>query len=154
MTDEQFMLRAMELALEAERQGNPPVGAVIVLDGRIIAEGFSTLAFPEYIPSRHAEMNALDNVDVSLWPRAKEMTCYTTLEPCCMCYGRLLLSELGRIVFGAYDTEGGSHYIVPHLPPFYSQNHVPAMEGPIMPGACNELYLRTRDLFKQVTGTL
>jgi tRNA(adenine34) deaminase len=148
------MRRAIELALETERQGNPPVGAVIVLDGKIIAEGASSLASPYYIPSKHAEMNALDRVDASLWARAKEMTCYTTLEPCCMCYGRLLLSEVGRIIFGAYDTEGGSHYIVPHLPPFYTNNHVPLMQGPVMPGECDELYIRTRALFKKVTGTV
>lgn len=148
------MLRAIELALKGEAEGNPSVGAVIVLDGKIIGEGHASLVKPYYDPSRHAEMNALDSVDPALWQRAKAMTCYTTLEPCCMCYGRLLLTEVGRIVFGAYDTEGGSHCIVPHLPPFYKVNHVPVMEGPLMPEQCDKLYHRTRELFKKVTGTV
>jgi tRNA(adenine34) deaminase len=140
--DREFMQRAIELALAAEAKGNLPVGALITLEGKIIAEGASSMLIPYYDPKGHAEMNAMDKVDISLWTRAKEMTCYTTLEPCCMCFGRLLLSGIGRIVFGSTDTEGGSSCLLPNLPKFYSSKNTPVFEGPLMPEACDPLFDR------------
>lgn len=136
------MTRAVELALEAEKQGNLPVGALITLDNEIIAEGASSLLIPYFDPKGHAEMNALDKVPISLWKRSREMTCYTTLEPCCMCFGRLLLSGIGRIVFGSEDTEGGSSCLLPNLPKFYVNRHKPDMTGPLMPEICDPLFKR------------
>ena len=141
-----FMQRAIELALNAETEGNPPVGAVIVLDNRIIGEGSSNLILPVYNPKGHAEMNAMDAVDVHLWPRADEMTCYTTLEPCCMCFGRLLVAGVGRIVYGAVDQKGGSGCLLPHLPVIF-EDHKPLFIGPIASGQCDQMYLRTAEMF-------
>jgi tRNA(adenine34) deaminase len=148
--DQFFMQRAIQLALEAEREGNPPVGAVIVLDNRIIAEGASNLLVPVYDPKGHAEMNAMDKIDPRLWLRAREMVCYTTLEPCCMCFGRLLVSAVGRIVFGALDTKGGSGCLIPHLPVFYHQGNIPEFVGPIAADQCDELYKRTAVAFDKI----
>jgi tRNA(adenine34) deaminase len=145
--DQFFMQRAIQLALEAEREGNPPVGAVIVMENRIIAEGASNLLIPNYDPKGHAEMNAMDRIDPGLWLRAREMTCYTTLEPCCMCFGRLLVSAVGRIVFGALDAKGGSGCLISHLPVFYHENNIPEFVGPIAPEQCDELYTRTALMF-------
>jgi tRNA(adenine34) deaminase len=147
--DRAFMERAIKLALEAESAGNLPVGALITLEGKIIAEGASSLLIPYYDPKGHAEMNAMDKVDISLWTRAKEMTCYTTLEPCCMCFGRLLLSGIGRIVFGATDTEGGSSCLLPNLPKFYSAKNTPSFVGPLMPEACEPLFERAFHVYKR-----
>lgn len=141
------MERAIQLALDAEREGNPPVGSVMVLDNKIIAEGASNLLVPVYNPRGHAEMNALDKVDIGLWTRAREMTCYTTLEPCCMCFGRLLVSGVGRIVFGARDARGGSGCLIPHLPVFYHKGNTPEIIGPVAPEQCDELYARTASSF-------
>ena len=82
-----MLARALDLALTNEARGGLPVGAVISLDDRIIAEGASEVPGPPYHPGRHAEMQALAAVDVALWPRAAAMTVYTTLEPCLMCFG-------------------------------------------------------------------
>jgi len=103
-----FLDRALALALEAERMGNLPIGAVITLDGRVIAEASNALLVPCYHPRRHAEMEALERVPVALWPESRAMTCYTTLEPCVMCMGALVLHGVGRVVFGARDREGGA----------------------------------------------
>jgi tRNA(adenine34) deaminase len=100
--------RAIELALANEARGGLPVGAVIGLDGRIIAEGVSEVLGPTYHPGRHAEIQALAQVAIELWPRAAEMTVVTTLEPWLMCFGACLLHGIGRIVFGALDVRGGS----------------------------------------------
>lgn len=148
LKDIEFMEKAIDLALKTEVNGNLPIGAIIVLDNEIIAKGSNTLLVPYYNPKCHAEMNALDNVEPTLWKRSNEMTCYTTLEPCCMCFGRLLLSGIGRIVFGALDTEGGSGCLLNHLPRFYNQTNVPIWVGPIMPEKCDDLFNRSLRKFK------
>ncbi len=144
-----YLRRAVELALAAESEGNLPIGALVVLDNRIIAEGANALLKPCYNPGRHGEIEALKQVPVDLWSRAGEMTCYTTLEPCLMCYGTLLLHGVGRIVFGATDPEGGFRAIESALPPFYRTHARPRWEGPLWPEACDPLYLRAKALFSE-----
>ncbi len=146
-TDLEFMQRAVELALDAESKGNLPIGALLVLDGAVIAQGQSELLIPKYAPGKHAEMRALAGVEDSLWPEAGRMTCYTTLEPCVMCFGALLLHGVGRVVFGAYDVLGGGGPLLAHLPKYYETARVFAWEGPIMPEVCDPLYARADDMF-------
>src|SRR4051794_38718764 len=83
--------RAVELALEAEQCGNLPVGAVITLNDEVIAEAGNSVLSPYYYPGAHAEVESLKRVPPHLWDRCQEMTCYTTLEPCVMCMGAILL---------------------------------------------------------------
>ncbi len=148
MSDQAFLARAIALALEAEAAGNLPIGALIVLEGQIIAEGRNALLQPHYQPGAHGEMEALRRVPPQLWPRAAAMTCYSTLEPCLMCYGSLLLHGVGRIVFGAHDPEGGASCIQAHLPPYYpAVAPVPRWEGPLLPERCDALYQRARAHF-------
>ncbi len=99
--DEKFMHRAIELALLAEQEGNLPVGAVITLDGEVVAEGRSAIWVPKFDATRHAEMEALRAVPTDLWFSSEEMSLYTTLEPCLMCFGSILLHRVGRVVFGS-----------------------------------------------------
>lgn len=140
--------RAVAFALEAERHGNLPIGAVICLDGRIIAEAGNALLKPQYHPGRHAEMEALARVPLDLWPRSRDMICYTTLEPCLMCFGALLLHGVGQVVFGARDEKGGAGYLLSSLPEYYREGgSVPAWTGPALPELCDELYRRARELF-------
>ena len=142
------MDRAVDIAEQMVAEGNLPVGAVIELDGNIIAEGGSRVLLPEYNPGRHAEKEALKNVAVELWPRAKEMTCYTTLEPCMMCMGALLLHGVGRIVFGAIDQRGGARFALPHLPPYYADGQgVFEWVGPTDSERCDPLYHQLNGLF-------
>lgn len=146
-----FMNRAIAVANQMLAEGNLPVGSVIELDGNIIAEGGSRVLHPQYNPGRHAEKEALKNVPVELWPRAKDMTCYTTLEPCMMCMGALLLHGIGRIVFGATDVRGGARFALSHLPPYYAGG-VGVFEwiGPTNPTECNPLYTRCDAMFSKL----
>jgi tRNA(adenine34) deaminase len=134
---------AIRLALEAEKLGNLPIGAVITLDDRIIGAGGNAMLAPVYQPGRHAEIEALKSVPVELWPRANEMTCYTTLEPCLMCLGTLLIHGLRRIVFGANDPVGGGGVVLSHLPRYFKE-HTSAIEwlGPVAPAECDPLFQR------------
>ena len=149
--DNQYINRAIEIALEAEKQGNLPIGAVITLNGRIIAEAGSSILVPVYHPGRHAEMEALRTVPVKLWSQSREMTCYSTLEPCVMCFGALLLHGIGRIVFGAEDKEGGAKVVLNHLPKYYDGGiNVPEWKGPVAAEECDELYKRAAERFDQL----
>jgi tRNA(adenine34) deaminase len=146
--DIEFMHRAIELALEAEREGNLPIGALLTLDGEVVATGASTLVQPVFDPGGHAETNAVRSADPAIWQRAGELTCYTTLEPCIMCFGTLVLHSVGRIVFGAHDEAGGARFIRDHLPPFYDTHSVPTWQGPLLPEECDPLYERARRRFE------
>lgn len=149
LSDQYFMEQAIRLALDAENAGNLPIGALIVMDGEVISQGENTMLKPNFHPGAHAEMVALTRVPGEFWPRTNEMTCYTTLEPCLMCFGSLLLHGVGRIVFGAMDRLGGAGYIMDHLPPFYTHHagRVPEWVGPIMPSFCDPLYQRAHESF-------
>ena len=142
---------ALRLALEAERLGNLPIGAVVTLGEEIIAEAGNAILVSHYYPGGHAEMEALRRVPARLWPRSREMTCYTTLEPCVMCMGALLLHGVGRVVFGARDTEGGAGTLLAHLPDYYAGGGcVPAWVGPLLPEHCDALYRRVRERFDEL----
>lgn len=137
--------RAIELALQAEAQGNLPIGSVIALDGRIIAEGKNSIWVPDYNPRRHAEIEAISCVPTELWGNAPRMTLYTTLEPCLMCTSTILHHKIGRVLFATLDPYGGSGCVLGHLPPFYEEQLASVQwMGPVLPEACDPLYERVR----------
>jgi len=145
--DKELMREAIELALLAEQEGNLPVGALITLDGEIIAEGRSRVFVPEFDATRHAEMEAIRAVPKDLWRQASGMSLYTTLEPCLMCFSAIHLHGIGRIVFGAGDDYGGAGPAFGHLPQFFGERHSAATwVGPILPEECNPLHERLRRL--------
>jgi tRNA(adenine34) deaminase len=149
MNDQAWLERAFELAIGAEGRGDLPIGAVIVLDGEIISEGASAILVPSFHPGRHAEMEALKGVPEALWPRHRDMSCYTTLEPCVMCFGALLLHGFGRVVFGANDVQGGATRLLTNLPPYYDRpGVVPTWVGPINSALCDPLYQRAARRFE------
>ena len=102
------MRRALELADAAAKQGEVPVGALLVSpNGKILAEAHNrTRALSD--PTAHAEMLVLREAGVFLsdW-RLEEHTLYSTLEPCAMCTGAAVLSRVSRLVFGACDPKSG-----------------------------------------------
>ena len=150
-SDRELLDRAVALALAAEERGHLPIAAVIALDGRIVAEAHSQVPGPPYHPGRHAEMLALAQVPVDLWPQADRLTGVSTLEPCLMCFGACLLHGVGRVVFGAHDVLGGAGPVRPHLPPYYADGRgVPAWVGPVDPERCDPLYHRADRAFARL----
>lgn len=138
---QQFLQRAVKLALKAEQGGNLPIGAVITLKDKIIAEGKNQIWNPHFSGTRHAEIEALRSVREELWPQSKQMTLYTTLEPCLMCAGAILLHHIGTVIFGAKDTIGGASSVFNHLPTFL-ENELKHTQwvGPASPEICDELF--------------
>ncbi len=134
----EFMSRALLLAKKAYAAGEVPVGAVIVKDGEIIAEGYNM---------REQKQNALSHAEIECINKACEVlkswrldTCelYVTLEPCPMCTGAIINSRIKTVVFGAYDLKAGSMDSVINLCD-YPYNHKPEIYGGIMEDECKEI---------------
>jgi len=139
--------RAVLLALEAEKAENLPVGAVIALEGKMIAEGKNASLQPELCLHKHAEIEALRDIPKDLIEKAREMTLYTTLEPCLMCFGAIMLYGIGRLVFGSADDFGGPSVSFDHLPEFF-EHQFQNMEwiGPAYTAACDPLAKRLTEI--------
>jgi tRNA(adenine34) deaminase len=117
------MSRALELAREAEAAGEVPVGAVIVKDGAIIAEGWNR-PISTHDPSAHAEMIAMRAAAVSLQNyRLLDTTLYVTLEPCAMCAGAMVHARVKRLVFAATDPRAGAAGSVFNIVQHTALNH-------------------------------
>lgn len=121
MDDVQFMGRALALARQAECNGEVPVGALVVLDGGIVGEGFNS-SISTNDPTAHAECVALRNACERLGNyRIVGATLYVTLEPCLMCVGALVHARVMRLVFGASEPKSGAvasnlnGFELPHL---------------------------------------
>ena len=141
-----FLREAICLAVEAESKGNLPIGAVIVLDNQIIARGMNFIWQPTIDLTRHAEMEALRNIPHHRGNCAG-MTLFTTLEPCLMCAGSILLHQISRLVFGSSDPNGGVSSCLNSLPPYFQQvfAHI-QWTGPALPEECDRLYMRVEEL--------
>jgi tRNA(adenine34) deaminase len=106
--DHEFMLAALEVAREAGQSGEVPVGAVLVLDGRIIAKaGNRTITNCD--PAGHAEIVALREAAQKIGNyRLLGAALYVTIEPCAMCAGGMIQARIARLVYGADDAKGGA----------------------------------------------
>jgi tRNA(adenine34) deaminase len=105
--DLRWMARARELAQEAARHGDVPVGAVLVdATGKEVGVGWNRRE-ERHDPTAHAEVEALRSSFGGGW-RREGTTLYVTLEPCPMCMGALLLARVPRLVFGAFDPKAGA----------------------------------------------
>lgn len=123
MTDEDWMRRAIVLAANAEQQGEVPVGAVLVKDGNMIAEGWNQMISLND-PSAHAEMQAIRAASAVMANyRLPDCTLYVTLEPCSMCAGVMVHSRIKRLVFGATDLKTGAAGSVLNLVQYGQFNH-------------------------------
>lgn len=101
------MRMALDLAREAEAAGEVPVGAVVVIDDRVVGRGRNS-PIAKNDPTAHAEMLALrEAADAAGNYRLGGATMYCTLEPCVMCAGALVAARIERLVFGARDLRFG-----------------------------------------------
>ncbi|HEX2649281.1 MAG TPA: tRNA adenosine(34) deaminase TadA [Burkholderiales bacterium] len=127
MTDEEPMRRALELARRAQVEGEVPVGAVVVMDGRIVGEGWNRpIAAAD--PTAHAEIQALRNAALAQKNyRLTGATLYVTLEPCDMCVGAMFHARIARAVYGASDPKK-----------LVLKNQV-RLEGGVLAGECGSL---------------
>ncbi|MGF1910991.1 tRNA adenosine(34) deaminase TadA [Vibrio kasasachensis] len=127
---------AMALATQAEEEGEIPVGAVLVKDGEIVAEGWNQ-SIGNHDATAHAEMQALRKAGQALSNyRLLDTTLYVTLEPCPMCAGALLHSRVKRIVFGARDIKAGAAGTVLNLFEHQAAYHYATVERGLFEAEC------------------
>lgn len=151
--DEAFMRLAMQKAALAEENGEVPVGAVLVKDGEVIAEGWNSV-IGHHDATAHAEMVAIRQAGLKLENyRLLDTTLYVTLEPCPMCAGALLHSRVGRIVFGAFDLKAGAAGTVLNLFESQASYHYAQVAGGLLEEECRHqlqaFFKRRRKEIKQ-----
>lgn len=138
-SDDVFMSRALELAREAERAGEVPVGAVIVKDGQIVGEGWNR-PISSNDPTAHAEIVALRAAAQTLSTyRLLDTTLYVTLEPCPMCAGAMVHSRVKRLVYAATDPRAGAAGTVFNIVQHPALNHRLECEGGVMAEECGAM---------------
>lgn len=133
-----FMKYALTLAKKSAEEGEVPVGAIVVCDGKIVGEGRNRR---EVVKNalHHAEIEAIDNACKNLggW-RLWKCDLYVTLEPCPMCAGAIINSRIKNVYFGATDEKNGAVVSAARL---FDMNftHKPLYEGGIMGEECAEI---------------
>lgn len=117
--DERFAYRCCELALEALENGCYGIGAILFDDnGTILAEGRNEIFLRGFYSDRHAEMVALNLFERSFpaYGDRSQLTLLVSLEPCPMCFTRLLLAGIGQVLYLAADRDGGMVHLVDQMP--------------------------------------
>ena len=139
--DEHWMRRALDLAGEAARGGEVPVGAVIVLDGVEIGAG-ANAPIRDSDPTAHAEINAIRAASNATGNyRLPGTTLYTTMEPCVMCAGAIVHARIDRVVYGAADERWGGAGSVFDVLGCGRLNHRPLVRGGVLAQASTDLLL-------------
>ena len=146
-SDLQYMEEALDLARAAAAQGEVPVGAVVVYDGRVVGRGGNRREQDQDFAA-HAEFLAMREAAAALgtW-RLSDCTVYVTLEPCPMCAGAMVLGRVERCVFGAYDPKGGFLGTLDDLSNHPGLNHRFEVKGGVMAEVSGELL---KSFFRQL----
>ncbi len=145
------MLAALKCAQQAFDDGEVPIGAVVVADGKIISRGHNRRT-KRQIATAHAEIEAIEKACKKLnsW-RLPECEIYVTLEPCPMCMGAMLNARIKKVYFGAYEAKGRS--LTEQLAEANLVNHKIEVEGGIMKEECagilSEFFSQMRERTKQ-----
>ncbi len=144
--DLEFMQLALEQAQLAKASGEVPVGAVLVVNDKIIAAGHNQ-PIAQNDPSGHAEMLALRSAGQTLGNyRLPDSTLYVTLEPCMMCSGAIMHARVSRLVYGARDPKTGCVHSVLNLFDNQQLNHHTIVQGGILENQCAQVL---KDFFKE-----
>jgi len=124
MGEEHFMKLALREAENAFSEGEVPVGAIVVINNRVISRGYNMVEKLKD-PTAHAEMIALTSAFNSLGSKyLQDATLYVTVEPCLMCAGALHWSKIGKIVWGAEDVKNGHQLYTENRNPFHPKTQI------------------------------
>ncbi len=136
--EEKFMREAIKAAKRGLAQGEVPIGAVVVLEDKVVARGYNRRAKLQ-LASAHAEMMAIDRACKKFrsWRLPEGCELYVTLEPCPMCMGACLNARVDKVYFGAYEQKGRS--LTSALAEANLLNHKTEVIGGVSEKACSEL---------------
>lgn len=137
--DETFMRLALDQARLAREAGEVPVGAVMVLDEKVLSAAYNRpIAAKD--PSAHAEMLVIRQAAARMGNyRLTGASLYVTLEPCIMCAGAMIQARIGRLVYGATDPKSGAIASLYRLLQDQRLNHRVEVTGGILEGVCSEI---------------
>jgi len=137
--DEAYIRNALDLARDAAKRNEVPVGALIVRDNSIVSAA-TNRTVRDQDPTAHAELLAIREAAEKLdrW-RLDDCTLYVTLEPCAMCAGAIVLARVKRVVFGAWDEKAGMAGSVGDLLRHPRLNHRPEVKPGVLAEECGAL---------------
>ena len=142
VTDVQFMRFALNRAREAWQRGEVPVGALVVVDGEIVGEGFNQ-PIATHDPTAHAEIVALRQAAERLGNyRLTGATMFVTIEPCQMCVGAMIHARIARLVYGAPEPKAGAIESAMRAHEHPSLNHRIDVVGRVLEAECREVLRR------------
>ena len=139
MTDHQWMRYALNRARHAGERGEVPVGAVVVLNGELLAEGTNE-PISVNDPTAHAEIVAIRRAAELLRNyRLTGATLYVTIEPCQMCVGAMIHARVARLVYGAPEPKAGAVESAMRAHEHPSLNHRLEVQGGVLEAECREV---------------
>jgi tRNA(adenine34) deaminase len=139
MSDTEFMRAALALAREAAARGEVPIGAVVVLDGIVVGEGFNQ-PIGSHDPTAHAEIVALRDAGRRLANyRLTGAELFVTIEPCQMCVGAMIHARIARVVYGAPEPKAGAVESAMRAHEHPSLNHRMTATGGVLEPQCRAL---------------
>ncbi|MEC1525853.1 tRNA adenosine(34) deaminase TadA [Neobacillus niacini] len=146
-SDEFYMKEAIKEARKAEALLEVPIGAIVVIDGKIISRAHN-LRESKQSAVAHAELLAIERACqlVGSW-RLENASLYVTLEPCAMCSGAIILSRVKRVVYGAADPKGGCAGTFMNLLQDERFNHQSEVTSGVLETECGQLL---SDFFRQL----
>jgi tRNA(adenine34) deaminase len=149
--DTHFMRMALDMAHQALRAEEVPVGAVLVQNEKILATGFNQREGTQD-PTAHAELIAIRSAAIKLgsW-RLTGTTLYVTLEPCAMCAGAIIQARIARVVFGAWDPKAGACGSISNLTAEPHFNHRVTVDSDILAEDCRAILQK---FFQNLRSTL
>lgn len=137
-----WMTKALELAQKAWDEDEVPVGALVVLDGRLLGEGYNQ-PVGSSDPSAHAEMTALRRAAKTLGNyRLPGTVLYSTIEPCSMCAGAMIHARIERLVYGAAEPRAGAVESTIQVLSNDNLNHRVEIRSGILQAECSEMISR------------
>jgi len=152
MDDTDYMKEAVKEAEIALKEGNWPIGCVIVLDGKIISRSHNQV-YSKKDKLAHAEMLALKLASDVLNKNHNKATLYTTYEPCPMCFGASILSRIKKVVCGIDLDHSGAMYFRNNLPLLFKQNKFSVeFQNGILADECYNVFIQgepTKGLIKE-----
>lgn len=141
-SDEHFMRLALKEALQAGQNNEVPVGAVVVLDGKIVGAGFNQ-PIGAHDPTAHAEIVALRAAARHLGNyRLTGSTLYVTIEPCQMCVGAMVHARVARVVYGATEPKAGAIESAMRAHEHPALNHRMEATGGVLEAECRDMIQR------------
>ena len=136
--EEKFMRAALRCAKKGLKEGEVPIGAVVVYEDKVVSRGYNRRAKTQ-LASAHAEMMAIDKAcrKFSSWRLPEGCELYVTLEPCPMCMGAALNARVDKLYFGAYEQKGRS--LTKELAEANLLNHKTEVKGGVAEAECSAI---------------